>query len=78
MICSPEKNDPAMHAERLANRKSSFCDGGVFFLFCYIPSSDIISNRSTCAAEFNHFTDVHLTWIFSVYGRQSSAKISVF
>ena len=29
MISSPENNDTAMHDERLANQKYSFCDGRV-------------------------------------------------
>ena len=33
MICSPEKNDTAMHDKRLPNQKSSFRDGGVIFCF---------------------------------------------
>ena len=35
MISSPEKNDTAMHDDRLANQKSSFRDGSVIFIFLH-------------------------------------------
>ena len=63
MICSPEKNDNAMHDEQLANQKSPFCDGSVIFCFCsiHVPSVTfspsvsgyIISN--TCVLEYHLF-----------------------
>ena len=35
MISWPEKNDTAMHVERLANQNLSFSDGGVIFILLH-------------------------------------------